>query len=245
MHKIDTLNATAENNFQNGTIVSPDWFNAVQNEIASVIEGAGISLVKEDNGQLLEAIGEIIASSPLSDGSVTLAKQADGTANKLQGWGADGSPTQVEPGTSLTVTGGTLNADLATTGSPGVVQIGSGLSVDGGGVVSAPGVAKAHVNFDGRSGSVAIRGGYNVSSVVRNGAGDYTINFTNALPNTNFTVIVTGSNPAGGGASNGFIASEFLLTGSSFSRTTTSCRVGTYNGSQAYNDAFSVNVIVM
>jgi len=46
----------------------------------------------------------------------------------------------------------------------------------------------AAVNFVGSS--TAIRFGFNIASVVRNGAGDYTINFTTALPSNNY--IVTG-----------------------------------------------------
>ena len=44
---------------------------------------------------------------------------------------------------------------------------------------------KAWVNFNG-TGTVAIRGEYNVSSITDNGTGDYTVNFTTAMPNINF-----------------------------------------------------------
>lgn len=47
------------------------------------------------------------------------------------------------------------------------------------------GSAKAWVNFNG-SGTVAIRASYNVSSITDNGIGDYTINFTNAMPDANY-----------------------------------------------------------
>jgi len=49
------------------------------------------------------------------------------------------------------------------------------------------GSAKAWVNFNG-TGTVAIRASYNVSSITDNGTGDYTVNFTNALPNANYAV---------------------------------------------------------
>jgi hypothetical protein len=55
------------------------------------------------------------------------------------------------------------------------------------------GSAKAWVNFNG-TGTVAINGSYNVSSITDNGTGDYTINFTNALPNANYSVIGNASN---------------------------------------------------
>jgi len=46
---------------------------------------------------------------------------------------------------------------------------------------------RAWVNFNG-SGTVAIRASGNVSSITDNGVGDYTVNFTNAMPDANFSV---------------------------------------------------------
>jgi hypothetical protein len=55
------------------------------------------------------------------------------------------------------------------------------------------GIPKAWVNFNG-TGTVAIRSSFNVSSITDNGTGDYTVNFTTAMPNTNFDVNGTCSN---------------------------------------------------
>jgi hypothetical protein len=51
---------------------------------------------------------------------------------------------------------------------------------------------RAWVNFDG-TGTVAIRGSGNVSSITDNGTGDYTVNFTTAMPDTNFSGVVSAS----------------------------------------------------
>lgn len=62
------------------------------------------------------------------------------------------------------------------------------------GTVSVPvntvvnGSAKAWVNFNG-IGTVAIRAGFNVSSITDNGTGNYTVNFTNALADVNFSAV--------------------------------------------------------
>ena len=45
--------------------------------------------------------------------------------------------------------------------------------------------AKAWVNFNG-TGTVAIRASGNVSSITDNGTGNYTVNFTTAMPDTNY-----------------------------------------------------------
>jgi hypothetical protein len=56
---------------------------------------------------------------------------------------------------------------------------------------SAPVYAcRAWVNFNG-TGTVAIRAAGNVSSITDNGTGDYTVNFTTALPDANYVVNAT------------------------------------------------------
>ena len=57
---------------------------------------------------------------------------------------------------------------------------------------------KAWVNFNG-TGTVAIRGSYNVSSITDNGTGDYTVNFTTAMPDANYSICGTGGNGASSG----------------------------------------------
>jgi hypothetical protein len=49
---------------------------------------------------------------------------------------------------------------------------------------------KAWVNFNG-TGTVAIRASMNVSSITDNGTGDYTVNMTTAMADTNYSVFAT------------------------------------------------------
>jgi hypothetical protein len=49
---------------------------------------------------------------------------------------------------------------------------------------------KAWVNFNG-TGTVAIRASLNVSSITDNGVGDYTVNMTNAMPDTSYAVFAS------------------------------------------------------
>jgi hypothetical protein len=56
---------------------------------------------------------------------------------------------------------------------------------------SAPVYAcRAWVNFNGTS-TVAIRASGNVSSITDNGTGDYTVNFTSAMPDANYSCVTT------------------------------------------------------
>jgi hypothetical protein len=57
---------------------------------------------------------------------------------------------------------------------------------------SAPVYAcRAWVNFNG-TGTPAIRGSGNVSSITDNGTGNYIVNFTTAMPDTNYAPIASG-----------------------------------------------------
>jgi hypothetical protein len=56
---------------------------------------------------------------------------------------------------------------------------------------------RAWVNFNG-TGTVAIRGSGNVSSITDNGTGDYTVNFATALPDANYSIV-------GGSGENAFV----------------------------------------
>jgi hypothetical protein len=94
------------------------------------------------------------------------------------------------------------------------------------------GIAKAWVQFVGSS--ATINGSFNVSSITRNSTGDYTVNFTTAMPNANYAV-------AGGASINtgvvGFgSVSPFSSASSPYyiAPTTTSFRMFvTYNGGGA------------
>jgi hypothetical protein len=95
---------------------------------------------------------------------------------------------------------------------------------------------RAWVNFNG-TGTVAIRASFNVSSITDNGTGDYTVNFTTAMPDANYSVsTAVGLNVV---ASIAYV----VAVGQSFS-TTTATRVTTWNGSPAVTDCPYVNVSI-
>lgn len=51
------------------------------------------------------------------------------------------------------------------------------------------GIPKAWVNYNGAT--QTIRASFNTSSVTRNGTGDYTVNFTTAMPDANYSYTVS------------------------------------------------------
>lgn len=100
------------------------------------------------------------------------------------------------------------------------------------------GIAKAWVNFNGTSGaSPVIRGSFNVSSITRNGTGDYTVSYTTAMPDANYSVAGMGQF---NGAGDVYAALIICLTGSiSPPVTTTTTRIKTMyaSGSGSQVDA--------
>jgi hypothetical protein len=58
--------------------------------------------------------------------------------------------------------------------------------------------ARAWVNFNGTS-TVAIRASGNVSSITDNGTGDYTVNFTTAMADANYSATMSGQFDTTGG----------------------------------------------
>ena len=85
--------------------------------------------------------------------------------------------------------------------------------------------------------SMTIRGSYNVSSVTRNSTGDYTVNFTTALPNYNYACITNSGqadaarNTTWYGQNNGGLPDSTAPEGTT--KLTTSCKVYHANGHTA------------
>ena len=127
--------------------------------------------------------------------------------------------------------------DAAGTGGP---TLANGLTI-GTSVLAAPSgsapsyTCRAWVNFNGTS-TVAIREDGNVTSITDNGTGDYTVNFTTALPDANYAITMNGYQTT---AANAFVG---YATGQTY--TTGAVRVGSFNASFAYTDAQNVSVAI-
>ena len=117
------------------------------------------------------------------------------------------------------------------------------------GALNASGTApiyacRAWVNFNG-TGTVAIRASGNVSSITDNGVGDYTVNFTTAMPDVNYAFSGNARQPDGWGAGNAYIGVDLLGTGSvATTMLATSLRIATQPGGGAMLDSPIVSVSI-
>jgi hypothetical protein len=105
------------------------------------------------------------------------------------------------------------------------------------------GSAKVWINFDG-TGTPAIRGSYNVSSITDNGTGDYTVNFTNALADANYAMVAATGN-GNSPTTNSAVASQVEL-GTLAQQTTTSVRFGVGRQYSPYTnqDITQINIAI-
>lgn len=89
-------------------------------------------------------------------------------------------------------------------------------------------LCRAWVNFNGTS-TVAIRASFNVSSITDNGTGDYTVNFTTAMPDANYAPQLT---------------IDVGLRHQATSQTAAGVTVGTFNTSGVAFDASGIYVAI-
>ena len=104
----------------------------------------------------------------------------------------------ITPGTtvsSIASTTVTLSANAGATLSSDPVTFYSASKVLSPAVVGGM-LCRAWVNFNGTS-TVAIRASYNVSSITDNGTGDYTVNFTTAMVDANYSAVITAQETTG------------------------------------------------
>jgi hypothetical protein len=156
------------------------------------------------------------------------------------------SPENTASDVTLTVpavAGEILNdaSDLAAaklTGNVAAARITDALNATG----SAPIFAcRAWVNFNG-TGTVAIRGSGNVSSITDNGTGDYTINFTTAMEDADYSTVAScGRNTSGGGSGTGGLLTE---VSGAVAPSTSAVRVDAYNFDFTRADARFVTVAI-
>jgi hypothetical protein len=100
---------------------------------------------------------------------------------------------------------------------------------DGTSQVSGQQACKAWVNYNGQ-GTVAIRAAYNVTSITDLSTGQYLVNFTTALSDTNYATFVGGNNTGNADGSWGSVNS------SGTGQQTSNVAIATFNYAGTYQD---------
>jgi hypothetical protein len=131
---------------------------------------------------------------PYQTGAGTTAMLANGTAGQLlQSNGTTAAPSWVASPTTAFASSAENAAGTIENKAVDPLGIREAFNATGTAPVYA---CRAWVNFNG-TGTVAIRASGNVSSITDNAVGDYTVNFTTALPGANYAVSVSGATSNG------------------------------------------------
>jgi hypothetical protein len=156
-----------------------------------------IAVLAINNAGTIELAAVNLAGGTRLDEANTISTTAEGGA------GAADSATVIYSTTARTNVAyrvlGIIRSTQATAGTwataPSLIQ-GYGGNAALQTAFAAPGAApmyacRAWVNFDG-TGTVGIRASGNVSSITDNGTGNYTINFTTAMPDASYAAVASG-----------------------------------------------------
>ena len=169
----------------------------------------------------------------------------------IYSYGSDGT-SFIQSGSANFYCNGTVSTGIVPTSyavslmnSSGVINTQFAVTLDGtlymnsgyGSVVPAYG-CRAWVRFTGVT-TVTVSGSGNVSSVTRNATGDYTVNFTTAMPDANFSAVISGSDDI----TNGWTSSRCWVENRA--QTTSSVRINGVSAGGAAVDLACCNVAIL
>jgi hypothetical protein len=167
--------ATEINNFYYTATTSQTTFSGADSEGNTLSYTPGLILVTL-NGLVLDGVADYTATT----GSSIVLSSPSTLNDELNVVAFEG----VVPSGALPTTGGTITGNLTVNGT----VTATAFSGDGSALTNLPsgvGTLQAWVNFNG-TGTVSIRASGNVSSITDNDTGNYTVNFTTAMPDANY-----------------------------------------------------------
>lgn len=198
------------------------------------------------NNIVNDASGNVAVGGTLSVGGVANALGVPSTSGNVLTSNGTAWVSSAPAASSTSISNGTSNVTIASSnGSITMTTAGtSAATIDtsqnwkfnsGYGSVATAYGCRAWVNFNGTSGTIRASG--NVSSITSNGTGDYTVNFTTAMPDANYSCVATPS-------SSGSDSSLANIRSAATAPTTSLVRIGCVNGSGTFLNPTYVNVSI-
>jgi hypothetical protein len=219
------------------------------------------------DGGTIGSASDTDAISIASDGQVTFSSNTLATQSEVFGTHTTGSITAsttaltvssgsgisngdfvvgrgITPGTTVSSGGGTtsitLSANANQTLSSEPVMFYTSTKLLSPGLVGGM-LCRAWINFDGTS-TPAVRASGNVSSITDNGTGDYTVSFTTAMPDNDYTVTGIGRHYAG--VSEAGVIIVIQTSDGATGVTTSSVRISTMTSNTTLADSPIVSVAI-
>jgi hypothetical protein len=196
-------------------ILSADYIQPQSNTGLTILTPAGGTIASVNIGGIYSATGNLLISSSFNGlvantgiSGLIINDQIASVANTKITGNINVANTQITGNiisTQITSVSNTQITGTITNNVNSFLVTANTLS-DGTNSTSATnpirGSAKAWVNFDGTlSTPITPRSSYNVTSITKNGTGDYTITFTNAFSNVNYTPVAMGMRTSEGNGS--------------------------------------------
>lgn len=199
-----------------------NWVESIKADFPAVINGATAKTtpVDEDLFGLVDSAASFVLKKVTWANIKTALTSLFAPLNSPAFTGIPTAPTAVA---------GTNTTQIATTAGV-IAQIPASLNATGTAPIYA---CRAWVNFNG-TGTVAIRASGNVSSITDNGVGDYTVNFTTAMPDVNYCVSLATKGTG--------IAEEHVSPIHTTSQLNVAC-FNTSTGALADSDTVSVSIL--
>lgn len=196
-----TMSGAGVSSYLVNSLASPP---AIGNTTPSTVKGTTVTATTQFTGLATGltgtasglSIGGNAATATTATTAATATNISGGTTGQIPyqtGAGTTGFKTPTGSGnpvqdTSPTITTPTIaTIKSAATLTPPVFQDSAGVQIGT--------LCRAWVNFNGSTSPGTIRASFNVSSVTKNGTGDYTVNFTNAMPDANYSTQISVSDP--------------------------------------------------
>lgn len=127
----------------------------------------------------------VITAGNSSNGGTAISTDTSGTLNIVTGSGSGANAITIDASQNVAMSAGqTVAGNLTVTGSIT------------GGSISVANSLRAWINFNG-TGTPSIRASNNISSITDNGTGDYTLNFTTAMTDANYSFVGTAAGQSG------------------------------------------------
>ena len=207
--------ATTGYTWASGNTVLPGLLNQMVNSATITLSNDEVTTAKIADANVTDAkLATGIDASKLTTGTLPIARIADDAVTDAK--------------LSLAANAGEVKKALNADNSPPIFA------------------CRAWVNFDGTKDTTGaastsntnrlIRGSGNVTSVLRNGTGDYTITFTTAMPDANYAIALVrdeGSSTVARGSSGVTVGNNTTPAAGSFN---INCRVGSTSGTDGLPD---------
>lgn len=209
----------------NGTS-APTWSTNISGQAGSVANGSVTTAKLSTGGPSWDTSGNLTATGNFTANTVTstnslyagfVSQVASNNLPYFQIYNSAGPTDKKYIRTTLATNGvfGLERVDDAYSTATYILSANANnvINTNGNPITNCLTTAKAWVNFNGTTATPStIRSSYNVSSITRNGTGDYTINFATAMADANYTVTALATSEANLQITNLYIQS-LLTTG--------------------------------